>query len=132
MKPKNPKSNYVVTGLYFYDQNVFDIAKKIKPSYRGELEITDVNKVYLKEGNLVVEDFGRGFAWLDMGTHDSLLEASQFIQAIEKQQGLKVACLEEIAYRNGWISIEELAKSGELLKNTNYGKYILKLIKVNT
>ncbi len=131
-KPKNPKSNYVVTGLYFYDQNVFDIAKKIKPSCRGELEITDVNKVYLKEGNLVVEDFGRGFAWLDMGTHDSLLEASQFIQAIEKQQGLKVACLEEIAYRNGWISIEELAKSGELLKNTNYGKYILKLIKVNT
>ena len=86
---------------------------------------------YLKAGNLVVEDFGRGFAWLDMGTHDSLLEASQFIQAIEKQQGLKIACLEEIAYRNGWINIEELAKSGEILKNTNYGKYILKLIKVN-
>ena len=131
-KPKNPKSNYVITGLYFYDQNVLDIAKKIEPSYRGELEITDVNKEYLKDGNLVVEEFGRGFAWLDMGTHDSLLEASQFIQAIEKQQGLKIACLEEIAFRNGWISKEQLAKSGELLKNTNYGKYILKLIKVNT
>ena len=128
-KPKNPKSNYVVTGLYFYDQNVLNIAKKIKPSHRGELEITDVNKEYLKAGNLVVEDFGRGFAWLDMGTHDSLLEASQFIHAIEKQQGFKIACLEEIAYRNGWISLEQLAKSGEILKNTNYGKYILKLIK---
>jgi len=128
-KPKKPKSNYAITGLYFYDQNVVNIARTIKPSYRGELEITDVNKEYLKAGNLVVEDFGRGFAWLDMGTHDSLLEASQFIQAIEKQQGLKIACLEEIAFRNSWITLEELAKSGEVLKNTNYGKYILKLIK---
>ena len=128
-KPKKPKSNYAITGLYFYDQNVLNIAKTIKPSGRGELEITDVNKEYLRAGNLVVEDFGRGFAWLDMGTHDSLLEASQFIQAIEKQQGLKIACLEEIAFRNSWITLEELAESGEVLKNTNYGKYIIKLIK---
>ncbi len=128
-KPESPKSNYAVTGLYFYDENILSIAKKIKPSDRGELEITDVNKEYLKNGNLVVEDFGRGFAWLDMGTHDSLLEASQYIHAIEKQQGLKIACLEEIAFRNGWISIDDLAKSAEEFKKTNYGKYILKLIK---
>tara|TARA_X000000950_G_scaffold181007_1_gene219508 strand:+ start:675 stop:1556 length:882 start_codon:yes stop_codon:yes gene_type:complete len=128
-KPDFPKSNYAITGLYFYDENVIDIARKIKPSDRGELEITDINKEYLKNNKLVVEDFGRGFAWLDMGTHDSLLEASQFIQAIEKQQGLKIACLEEIAFRNSWITKNELLKSAENLKNTNYGKYIIKILK---
>lgn len=128
-KPKFPKSNFAVTGLYFYDENVLNIAKTIKPSNRGELEITDVNKEYLKTSNLVVEDFGRGFAWLDMGTHDSLLEASQFIKAIEKQQGLKIACLEEIAFKNNWINLNDLVHRAETLKDTNYGKYILKIIK---
>ena len=128
-KPKKPKSNYAVTGLYFYDKDVVDIAKNITPSSRGELEITDVNNVYLSRNNLVVEEFGRGFAWLDMGTYDSLLDASQLIKTIEKQQGLKVACLEEIGYRNGWITFEQLLQAGEKLKNTNYGKYILKITK---
>ncbi len=127
-KPKKPKSNFAVTGLYYYDEDVLDIAKTLKPSRRGELEITDVNKEYLLKDKLVVEDFGRGFAWLDMGTHDSLLDASQFIKTIENQQGLKVACLEEIGYRNGWISFDQLSSSGEKLKKTKYGKYILKLI----
>ena len=127
-KPKFPKSNFAITGLYYYDQDVLEIAKMIEPSSRGELEITDLNKVYLDKKKLKVEDFGRGFAWLDMGTHDSLLDASQFIKTIEKQQGLKIACLEEIAYRNDWISLEKLEKKAKKLQNTNYGKYIIKLI----
>jgi len=128
-KPKNPKSNYAVTGLYYYDNEVIEIAKKIKPSHRGELEITDINLNYLKNGNLKVEDFGRGFAWLDMGTHDSLIEASQFIRTIEKQQGLKIACLEEIAYRNDWISYMDLLNTGDKMKYTEYGKYLLNIKK---
>ena len=126
-KPKNPKSNYAVTGLYFYDNRVVEIAKNIKPSHRGELEITDVNNVYLQQGGLNVELLGRGFAWLDTGTHDSLIEASQFVQTIEYRQGLKVACLEEIAFNNGWITVEELKERGEFFKKTGYGQYLLKL-----
>lgn len=128
-KPKSPKSNYAVTGLYFYDNDVIEIAKNIKPSSRGELEITDVNNVYLQKGSLNVELLGRGFAWLDTGTHDSLLEASQFVQTIENRQGLKVACLEEIAFHNGWISREQLKTRGEFFAKTGYGQYILKLAK---
>ena len=127
-KPANPKSNYAVVGLYFYPNKVVDVAKNIKPSARGELEITTVNQEFLKDGELLVKVFGRGFAWLDTGTHDSLAEASTFVEVIEKRQGLKVACLEGIAYRNGWISEEkmrELAKS--MLKN-QYGQYLLKVI----
>lgn len=123
-KPKSPKSNYAVTGLYFYDNNVVDIAKDIKPSPRGELEITDVNMAYLCEQKLNVSLLGRGFAWLDTGTHDSLLDAGQFVQTVEKRQGLKVACLEEIAYRNNWISKEQLLVQAEVLKKTGYGKYL--------
>ena len=126
-KPKNPKSNYAVTGLYFYDNRVVEIAKNIKPSHRGELEITDVNNVYLRQGGLNVELLGRGFAWLDTGTHDSLIEASQFVQTIEHRQGLKVACLEEIAFNNGWITVEQLKERGEFFKKTGYGQYLLKL-----
>jgi glucose-1-phosphate thymidylyltransferase len=126
-KPIKPKSNYAVTGLYFYDNHVIDIAKSIKPSSRGELEITDVNRVYLEENSLNVELFGRGFAWLDTGTHDSLLEASHFVHTIEQRQGLKVACLEEIAYSNGWISAEQLLTQAEELKKTGYGQYLLKV-----
>ena len=126
-KPKNPKSNYAVTGLYFYDNRVVEIARNIKPSHRGELEITDVNNVYLQQGGLNVELLGRGFAWLDTGTHDSLIEASQFVQTIEHRQGLKVACLEEIAFNNGWITVEELKERGEFFKKTGYGQYLLKL-----
>ena len=126
-KPKNPKSNYAVTGLYFYDNRVVEIAKNIKPSHRGELEITDVNNVYLQQGGLNVELLGRGFAWLDTGTHDSLIEASQFVQTIEHRQGLKVACLEEIAFNNGWITVDELKERGEFFKKTGYGQYLLKL-----
>lgn len=126
-KPENPKSNYAVTGLYFYDNRVVEIAKNIKPSHRGELEITDVNNVYLQQGGLNVELLGRGFAWLDTGTHDSLIEASQFVQTIEHRQGLKVACLEEIAFNNGWISAEQLKERGEFFKKTGYGQYLLKL-----
>lgn len=126
-KPEKPKSNYAVTGLYFYDNRVVEIAKNIKPSHRGELEITDVNNVYLQQGGLNVELLGRGFAWLDTGTHDSLIEASQFVQTIEHRQGLKVACLEEIAFNNGWITVDELKERGELFKKTGYGQYLLKL-----
>lgn len=127
-KPEVPKSSYAVTGLYFYDNEVIDIAKAIQPSVRGELEITDVNKAYLAKGNLRVELLGRGFAWLDTGTHDSLMEAGQFIQTIENRQGLKVACLQEIAFHNGWLSSELLLKQAEKLKNTSYGEYLFKLM----
>jgi glucose-1-phosphate thymidylyltransferase len=126
-KPSSPKSNYAVTGLYFYDNDVIDIAKDIKPSARGELEITDINNVYKNRNNLSVELLGRGFAWLDTGTHDSLIEAGHFVQTIEKRQGLKVACLEEIAFQNGWVDKEFLLYKAELLKKTNYGQYLFKI-----
>lgn len=130
-KPQKPKSNYVVTGLYFYDNQVVEIAKSIKPSERGELEITDVNRVYLEQNALNVEILGRGFAWLDTGTHDSLLEASHFVHTIEKRQGLKVACLEEIAYNSGWISATELSAQAARLGKTGYGQYLKKLLDVS-
>tara|TARA_R110002167_G_scaffold238534_4_gene443676 strand:+ start:291 stop:1172 length:882 start_codon:yes stop_codon:yes gene_type:complete len=126
-KPSEPKSNHAVTGLYFYDNSVVDIAKKITPSARGELEITDVNNAYLQRGNLHVSLLGRGFAWLDTGTHDSLMEASHFVQTIEARQGLKVACLEEIAYRQGWIDNDQLRRRGETLQKTNYGQYLVRV-----
>ena len=127
-KPLQPKSNYAVTGLYFYDNKVCDIAASIKPSPRGELEITDVNRVYLEQNKLKVEVMGRGMAWLDTGTHDSLLEAGQFIATIEKRQGLKVACPEEIAYRKGYIDADQVRKLAEPLKKNNYGKYLLQIL----
>ena len=127
-KPLKPKSNYAVTGLYFYDNKVCDIAASIKPSPRGELEITDVNRVYLEQNKLKVEVMGRGMAWLDTGTHDSLLEAGQFIATIEKRQGLKVACPEEIAYRKGYITAEQVRKLAEPLKKNNYGQYLLQIL----
>ncbi|WP_018150252.1 glucose-1-phosphate thymidylyltransferase RfbA [Leeia oryzae] len=127
-KPKQPKSNYAVTGLYFYDQQVCDIAASIKPSDRGELEITDVNKRYLEAGQLSVEIMGRGYAWLDTGTHDSLLEASSFIATLQKRQGLMVACPEEVALRNGWISDAHVAALAKPLAKNAYGQYLLKLI----
>ncbi|MDM8214524.1 glucose-1-phosphate thymidylyltransferase RfbA [Enterococcus hirae] len=126
-KPAHPKSNYAVTGLYFYDNQVVDIAKHIKPSARGELEITDVNKAYLERGQLSVELMGRGFAWLDTGTHDSLLEASSFIATIQGRQNLKVACLEEIAYRMGYIGRDQLIELAQPLKKNDYGQYMLRL-----
>jgi glucose-1-phosphate thymidylyltransferase len=128
-KPKQPKSNYAVTGLYFYDQQVCDIAADIKPSGRGELEITDVNRRYLEQGQLNVEIMGRGYAWLDTGTHDSLLEASSFIATLQKRQGLQVACPEEIAYRQGWIDAAQLQTLIEPLKKNGYGQYLISLLK---
>ena len=126
-KPANPQSNYAVTGLYFYDNDVIEIAKNIKPSERGELEITDVNLAYLERGDLHTSLLGRGFAWLDTGTHDSLLEAGQFVQTVEHRQGFKIACLEEIAYHHEWISKEQLVETGNALKKTGYGQYLLKI-----
>ena len=126
-KPLTPKSSYAVTGLYFYDNDVIQIAKSIKPSPRGELEITDVNNAYLQRGDLQVERFGRGFAWLDTGTHDSLLDASQYVQTIEHRQGLKVACLEEIAYQSGWIDREHLLERAKYFGKTGYGQYLFAL-----
>ena len=126
-KPANPRSDWAVTGLYFYDADVVDVAKSIKPSPRGELEITDVNRHYLGRKSLKVQRMGRGFAWLDTGTHDSLLEASEFVRAIEHRQGLKIACLEEIAYANGWISANDVAAMGHAMKTTEYGQYLLHL-----
>lgn len=128
-KPKNPKSNYAVTGLYFYDQQVCDIASNIKPSHRGELEITDVNRHYLDHAQLNVEMMGRGYAWLDTGTHDSLLEASTFIATLQKRQGLQVACPEEIAFQHNWINAEQLAALAHPLKKNGYGQYLLHLLK---
>jgi glucose-1-phosphate thymidylyltransferase len=126
-KPENPKSNFAVTGLYFYDNDVIKIAKVIKPSARGELEITDINNAYQNRGDLTVELLSRGFAWLDTGTHDSLIEAGQFVQTVEHRQGLKVACLEEIAFHQGWIAKDKLLKQAEALKKTNYGEYLVKV-----
>ena len=128
-KPQHPKSRFAVTGLYFYDNDVVEIAKNIQPSPRGELEITDVNQAYLKRGDLNVELLGRGFAWLDAGTHDSLIEAGQFVQAVEHRQSFKIACLEEIALIQGWITKEQVQESGEKLKKTGYGKYLLDLVR---
>ncbi len=126
-KPANPKSHYAVTGLYFYDNQVLDMASDLKPSARGELEITDLNRLYLEKGELFVEDLKRGYAWLDTGTHDSLLEAGEFVRVVQKRQGIQVACPEEIAFRNGFISREKLMERGKLFSKTNYGKYLLSI-----
>lgn len=128
-KPKNPKSNYAVTGLYFYDNNVISMSKEIKPSSRGELEISTLNNMYLQKNDISLQILGRGFAWLDTGTHDSLLEAGSFVQTLEHRQGIKIACLEEIAHNKNWISYEELRKKGQEMSNTSYGQYILSLEK---
>ncbi|MDU6411960.1 MAG: glucose-1-phosphate thymidylyltransferase RfbA [Yersiniaceae bacterium] len=127
-KPLHPKSHWAVTGLYFYDERVVEMAKQVKPSHRGELEITTLNEMYLQQGDLKVELLGRGFAWLDTGTHDSLVEASQFIHTIEKRQGFKVACLEEIAFRKGWLSADQVAEQAQMLAKTSYGQYLKDLI----
>lgn len=128
-KPKNPKSSYAVTGLYFYDNDVVGIAKKVKPSDRRELEITCINRFYLERGNLHVELLGRGFAWLDTGTHESLLEAGMFVETIEKRQGYKIACLEEIAYNNGWLTDSEIMKLGDEISKNDYGQYLLSVVR---
>ena len=128
-KPKKPKSNYCVTGLYFFDNNACEYAKEIKPSARGELEITDLNKMYLKLGNLSVERLSRGYAWLDTGTHESLLEAQEFVKTVEHRQGLKICCPEEIAYRNGWINESELLKAAEPYIKSSYGEYLIQVSK---
>ncbi|MDN8599597.1 glucose-1-phosphate thymidylyltransferase RfbA [Citrobacter sp. S2-9] len=128
-KPHKPKSNYAVTGLYFYTNKVVEYAKKVKPSERGELEITSINQMYLESGDLVVEMLGRGFAWLDTGTHESLLQASQFVETIEVRQGFKVACLEEISYNNAWLTKNDLLKQAKLMSKNGYGQYLSQLIK---
>ena len=128
-KPEKPKSNYVVTGLYFYDSKAVEYAKQIKPSFRGELEITDLNRMYLEDQTLSVELIGRGYAWLDTGTHENLLDAHQFIRTIEQRQGLKISCPEEIAYQSGWISAEQLLDLAQPLAKNNYGKYLMQLLK---
>ncbi|MCD6250967.1 MAG: glucose-1-phosphate thymidylyltransferase RfbA [Psychrobacter sp.] len=128
-KPNKPKSSYAVTGLYFYDNDVIDIAKKVEPSDRGEVEITTVNQIYMERGDLNVELLGRGFAWLDTGTHESLLEAAQFVETIEKRQGYKVACLEEIALNNGWLTKQQVAEIGQSMSKNAYGKYLIDLTK---
>ena len=127
-KPKQPKSHFAVTGLYFYDNDVIQIAKQVKPSERGELEITTVNQMYLERGDLNVELLGRGFAWLDTGTHSSLLEAAQFVETLEKRQGYKVACLEEIAFNQGWLSKEQILKIGHTMSKNSYGQYLISLV----
>ncbi|MBK9428315.1 MAG: glucose-1-phosphate thymidylyltransferase RfbA [Gammaproteobacteria bacterium] len=131
-KPAKPRSRYAVPGLYFYDNDVIAIAREIAPSARDELEITDVNRAYLARGDLRVELLGRGFAWLDTGTHESLLEAGMFVQAVEHRQGLKIACLEEIGYHNGWLTREQLATEGQALSRTGYGQYLLRLVEEET
>ena len=128
-KPTQPKSNYAVTGLYFYDKQVVDLARTLKPSARGELEITDLNRLYLEQGMLHVEIMGRGYAWLDTGTHETLLDASQFIATLENRQGLKVACPEEIAYRQQWIDAAQLEKLAQPLTKNGYGQYLLRVLK---
>ena len=127
-KPEEPRSNLAVTGLYVYDNDVVEIARSIRPSARGELEITDVNRAYMERGDLRVQKLGRGVAWLDTGTHDSLLEASEYVRSLERRQGLQIACLEEIGYRNGWIDRAELCQSAERFANSDYGKYLAKLL----
>ncbi|PSW19494.1 glucose-1-phosphate thymidylyltransferase [Photobacterium sanctipauli] len=128
-KPETPKSNYAVTGLYFYDNNVVNLAKEVKPSKRGELEITTLNEFYLSRNNLNVEMLGRGFAWLDTGTHESLLEAAQFVETIEKRQGFKIACLEEIGFNNGWLELDKLRTRAELMSKNSYGQYLRDIVK---
>ena len=131
-KPKNPKSNFAVTGLYFYDNDVIEMAKKVKPSHRGELEITTLNQMYMERGDLNVELLGRGFAWLDTGTHESLLEAAMFVETIEKRQGYKIACLEEIAWNNGWLTDEQVMQTAKALSKNSYGQYLTDLIENKT
>jgi glucose-1-phosphate thymidylyltransferase len=131
-KPEHPKSNYAIPGLYFYDRTVVEKAKKLKPSARGELEITDLNRLYLEEGTLRVEIMGRGFAWLDTGNADSMLEAASFVETIQKRQGLYIACIEEIAWRNGWISTDQLRRLGQAMSKTEYGKYIISLAELGS
>ena len=131
-KPKHPKSNFAVTGLYFYDNDVLDIAKEVKPSHRGELEITSINQVYLERGSLHVERMGRGFAWLDTGTVGSLVDAADFVRTLERRQGLQIACLEEIAFRRGWISLDQLRERAEMLHKSNYGRFLKRLVQQQT